>query len=160
MYEVTQHRWQSQINLGVTKPLKISLISLITALSFSGLFVTGDYFGLFGLKKYLVLAFAEASFKTIDQETGAPIIDVKIRCFQKGHDNACTQKESHITGIVIARIPVQKLVWESLLFKNKEKLIPTNDPELHIMSIPKLPGNAGFRVQVGSQDKAQLAVND
>lgn len=87
------------------------MISLITALSFSGLFVTGDYFGLFGLKKYLVLAFAEASFKTIDQETGAPVLDVKIRCFQKGHDNACTQKESHITGIVIARIPVQKLVW-------------------------------------------------
>ena len=119
----------------MTKPLKVSLISLITALSLSGLFVTGDYFGLYGLKKYLVLDFIESSFKPVDKETGAPVVDVKIRCFQKGNGNACTQKESRILGLVIARIPVQKLVWKSLLFNNKEELIPTNDPQLHIMFI-------------------------
>jgi len=119
----------------VTKTLKISLISLITAPSFSGLFVTGDYFGIFGLKKYLVLGFIESSFKPVDEATGAPVLDVKIRCFQKGNDNACTQKESRITGLVIARIPVQKLVWKSLLFNNKEELIPTNDPQIHIKFI-------------------------
>jgi hypothetical protein len=104
-------------------------------LSLSGLFVTGDYFALYGLKKYLVLDFIESSFKPVDKETGAPVVDVKIRCFQKGNNNACTQKESHTTGIVIARIPVQKLVWESFLFKNKEELVATNDPQLHIMFI-------------------------
>ncbi len=105
---------QSQINLDVTKPQEISLISLITVLSLSGLFVTGDYFGLYGLKKYLVIDFIESSFKPVDEETGAPVVDVKIRCFQKDNGNACTQKESRIKGLVIARIPVQKLVWESL----------------------------------------------
>ncbi len=30
---------------------------------------------------------------------------------------------------------MQKLVWKSLLFNNKEELIPTNDPQLHIMFI-------------------------
>lgn len=119
----------------MTKPLKVSLISLITALSLSGLFVTGDYFGLYGLKKYLVLDFIESSSKPVDKETGAPIVDVKIRCFQKGNGNACTQKESRILGLVITRIPVQKLVWKSLLFNNKEELIPMNDPQLHIMFI-------------------------
>ena len=107
---------------------------MIAILSLSGIFVTGDYFGLFGLKKYLVLDFAESSFKLVDKETGAPVIDVKIRCFQKGNSNACTQKESHSTGVII-RIPVQKLVWESLLFKNKEELVPTNDPQIHIIFI-------------------------
>ena len=107
---------------------------MIAILSLSGIFVTGDYFGLFGLKKYLVLDFAESSFKPVDKETGAPVIDVKIRCFQKGNSNACTQKESHSTSVII-RIPVQKLVWESLLFKNKEELVPTNDPQIHIIFI-------------------------
>jgi len=104
-------------------------------LGVAGLFVTGDYFGVFGLKKYLVLDFAESSFRLVDKETGAPVIDVKIRCFQKGNNNACTQKESRTTGIIIVRVPVQKLVWESLLFKNKEELVATNDPQLHIMFI-------------------------
>lgn len=101
----------------------------------SGLFVVGDYFGLFGLKKYLVLDFIETSFKPVEQETGAPILDVRIKCFQKGNDNACTQKDSRETGIIIARIPVQKLVWDSLLFKNKEELVASRDPQLHIMFI-------------------------
>ncbi len=101
----------------------------------AGLFVTADYYGVFGLKKYLVLDFAESSFRPVDKETGAPVIDVKIRCFQKGNSNACTQKESRSSGIIIVRIPVQKLVWESLLFKNKEELVATSDPQLHIMFI-------------------------
>jgi hypothetical protein len=119
----------------MTKPLKISLISLCIVLVISVLFVTGDYFGLFGLKKYLVLDFAESSFKPIEKGSGAPILDVKIKCFQKGNENACTQKASRTTGIVIARIPVQKLVWESILFKNKEELVATSDPKIHIMFI-------------------------
>ena len=107
----------------------------LVVLGVAGLFMTVDYFGVFGLKKYLVLDFAESSFRPIDKETGAPVIDVKIRCFQKGNSNACTQKESHATGIIIVRVPVQKLVWETLLFKNKEELVATNDPQLHIMFI-------------------------
>lgn len=119
----------------MTKPIKNGLIVAGILFGLSVLFVAGDYFGLFGLKKYLVLDFAEISFKPIEKETGTPIIDVRIKCFQKGNDNACTQKDSRTTGIIIARIPVQKLVWASLLFKNKEELVPTNDPLLHIMFI-------------------------
>ncbi len=119
----------------MTKPLKNSLLALSIVLCLAGLFVAGDYFGLFGLKKYLVLDFAESSFKPVDKETGAPVLEVKIKCFQKGNENACTQKDSRTTGIIIARIPVQKLVWESLLFKNKEELVSTNDPQLHMMFI-------------------------
>jgi len=111
------------------------MMAFSVVLGLTGLFVTGDYFGLFGLKKYLVLDFVESSFKPVDKETGAPILDVKIRCFQQGNNNACTQKESRSTGIVLVRIPVQKLVWESLLFKNKEELVANNDPRLHIMFI-------------------------
>ena len=111
------------------------LLALLVVLSLAGIFVAGDYFGLFGLKKYLVLDFIETSFKPVDKDTGAPILDVKLRCFQKGNGNACTQKESRSTGIVMARIPIQKLVWKSLLFKNKEEIIPPDDPKLHIMFI-------------------------
>lgn len=119
----------------MTKTVRNILIASLIVLGVAGLFVTGDYFGVFGLKKYLVLDFAESSFRPVDKETGAPVIDVKIRCFQKGTNNACTQKESRTTGIIIVRVPVQKLVWESLLFKNKEELVATNDPQLHIMFI-------------------------
>jgi hypothetical protein len=119
----------------VTKTVRNILIASLVVLGLAGLFVTGDYFGVFGLKKYLVLGFAESSFRPVDKETGAPVIDVKIRCFQKGNSNACTQKESRSTGVIIVRVPVQKLVWESLLFKNKEELVATNDLQLHIMFI-------------------------
>jgi hypothetical protein len=119
----------------VTKTVRNILIASLVVLALVGLFVAGDYFGVFGLKKYLVLDFAESSFRPVDKETGAPVIDVKIRCFQKGNSNACTQKESRSTGVIIVRVPVQKLVWESLLFKNKEELVATNDPQLHIMFI-------------------------
>ncbi len=119
----------------MTKPLRITLIGLCIISVFLGLFVVGDYFGLFGLKKYLVLDFIESSFKPVTKRSGAPIPDVKIKCFQKGNENACTQKASRTTGIIIARIPVQKLIWESLLFRSKEELVATNDPEIHIMFI-------------------------
>lgn len=119
----------------MTKTVRNILIASLVVLCLAGLSVTADYFGLFGLKKYLVLDFAESSFKPVDDETGAPVIDVKIRCFQKGNSNACTQKESRSTGVIIVRVPVQKLVWETLLFKNKEELVATNDPQLHIMFI-------------------------
>ena len=119
----------------MTKTVRNILIASLVLPGLTGLFVTADYFGLFGLKKYLVLDFAESSFKPVDDETGAPVIDVKIRCFQKGNSNACTQKESRSTGVIIVRVPVQKLVWETLLFKNKEELVATNDPQLHIMFI-------------------------
>jgi hypothetical protein len=114
---------------------KTTVAALSITLALVGIFVMGDYFGLFGLKKYLVFDFIEASFKPVNEETGAPIIDVKIRCFQKGNNNACTQKESRSTGIVIVRIPIQKLVWESILFKNKEEIVPPDDPQLQIMFI-------------------------
>ena len=119
----------------MSKAIKNSLLALSIVLGLAGLFVAGDYFGLVGLKKYLVLDFAESSFKPVDKETGAPVLEVRIKCFQKGNENACTQKDSRTTGIIIARIPVQKLVWESLLFKNKEELVATNDPQLHMMFI-------------------------
>ena len=107
------------------------LVALLVVLSLAGIFVAGDYFGLFGLKKYLVLDFIETSFKPVDKDTGAPILDVKLRCFQKGNGNACTQKESRLTGIVMARIPIQKLVWKSLLFKNKE------EQPFHLLHVPQ-----------------------
>ena len=119
----------------MSKSIKHSLVALSIVLGIAGLFVAGDYFGLYGLKKYLVLDFAESSFRPVDNETGAPVLEVRIKCFQKGNVNACTQKDSRTTGIIIARIPVQKLVWESLLFKNKEELVATNDPLLHMMFI-------------------------
>ncbi len=119
----------------MSKLIKHSLVALSIVLGLAGLFVAGDYFGLYGLKKYLVLDFAESSFRPVDKETGAPVLEVRIKCFQKGNVNACTQKDSRTTGIIIARIPVQKLVWESLLFKNKEELVATNDPLLHMMFI-------------------------
>jgi len=119
----------------VTSLVKTTVAASSVTLALVGIFVMGDYFGLFGLKKYLVLDFIEVSFKLANKETGAPIIDVKTRCFQKGNNNACTQKESRSTGIVIVRIPIQKLIWESLLFKNKEELVATSDPRLHIMFI-------------------------
>ncbi len=119
----------------MTKPVKIITTILILLPVLAGCFVAGDYYGLFGLKKYLVLDFIDTSFKPVDLETGAPVLDVRIKCFQKGNVNACTQKDSRETGIIAARIPVQKLVWESLLFKNKEELVASRDPQLHIMFI-------------------------
>lgn len=110
-------------------------MSVVSVIILLGLFVVGDYFGLFGLKKYLVLDFAEASFRPVEHDTGAPVLEVRIKCFQKGNENACTQKESRSRRIVSARIPMQKLIWESLLFKNKEELIPSREPQLHIMFI-------------------------
>lgn len=119
----------------MTRQTKHTFIVISAIFSLVALFVAGDYFGMFGLKKYLVLDFAEISFKPIEKETGAPVIDVKIKCFQKGNDNACAQKESRTTGTIIARIPVQKFVWKSLMFKNKEKLVTIDDPLLNIMFI-------------------------
>ncbi len=114
-------------------------------------FVSADYFGAFGLKKYLVLDFAEASFKPVDKETGAPVPDVVITCYQRGNLNACTQprKNSREMGLVTVRIPMQKLVWESILFKAKEETLTPDNPELRMMFIHPNYTNAleSFTVQ-------------
>lgn len=121
--------------LGVTKLANRILLTLLIVCSLVVVFIVCDYFALFGLKKYLVLDFIELSFVTRDQDTGAPVVGVRVRCFQKGNDNACTKKKSKSTATLLIRVPVQNIVWHSLLFKNKVERLEPQNSKLHIMFI-------------------------
>ena len=105
----------------------ISLILLI--------FVSGDYFALFGTHVVNRYEFIEMNFKPVDEESGSPVINVHVRCFQKNNNNACTERESHKTGILLINIPIIKQVTKSILFQQDIKMQSTMDPKLHIMFI-------------------------
>jgi hypothetical protein len=98
-------------------------------------FVTCDYFTLFGTKLVEKLDFIEMNFKTFDEVSGASVLDVKVRCFQRNNNNACAQRDSGRAGIVSINIPVQKIVTQSILFDQDVKVRETSDPKLHIMFI-------------------------
>ncbi len=117
-----------------TKKTIIIIISLITVVA---LFVIADFNALFGTNKQTKLDFIETRFRTLDAETGALIIDVGVRCFQKNNDNACTRRDSHRAGIVSVHMPVRRVIERSILFKQSEEFIKTADPKLHMMFIHK-----------------------
>lgn len=100
-------------------------------------FVIGDYFSLFGIKEVEKYDLEELNFLTIDEETGAPVNDVKARCFQKKNNNACTQREASGINTVSINIPVQKIQTRTLLFEKDVRIKQTADPKVHIMFIHK-----------------------
>ena len=112
------------------------LLIILSILIFSTVgFIIGDYLTLFGVKETEVLGFIDISFKPIEEDTGAMVPEVKVRCFQKNNGNACTQRDSNKIGIVSIRIPVFKRVIRSRLFIKEEAMKASLDPKLHIMFI-------------------------
>ncbi len=115
------------------KKIKIFTTTIVSVVIISGVFVTADYFALFGTKTTLKLDFVEARFRTLNKDTGALVFDVGVRCFQKNNMDACTRRESHQAGVVSAHIPVRRVIESTLLFKKSEKFIKAADPKLHVM---------------------------
>lgn len=113
---------------------QVIIVSSITSLILL-FFVIGDYFALFGTHVVDRYEFMEMNFKPVDGETGSPVLDVHVRCFQKNNHNACTERESHMTGILLVNIPIIKHVTKSILFQQGVKFQDTLDPKLHIMFI-------------------------
>lgn len=90
------------------KTIKL-VVSIVSSLMLAiGTFVVADYFALFGTTIEKKLEFSEIRIRTMDKDTGAIIMHVGVRCFQKNNMNACTRKESHKVGVVSVNIPVQR----------------------------------------------------
>lgn len=97
--------------------------------------VIADYFAVFGTRTKSRFDFYELTFKPVDEETGAPVIGVHIRCFQKNNENACTLKNSGKAGILSVNIPVTKVITHTWLFEKDVTIQKTRDPKVHIMFI-------------------------
>lgn len=115
------------------KKIKIFSTVIVSVLIIATVFVTADYFELFGAKIEKRLSFAEIRFRTLDKETSAIVSGVGVRCFQKQNMNACTRKESHQLGVVSVHIPVQRAVKRTRLFKKAEEIYKSIDPKINIM---------------------------
>lgn len=97
--------------------------------------VIADYFAVFGTRTKSRFDFYELTFKPVDEETGAPVVDVHVRCFQKSNENACTLKNSGKAGILSVNIPVTKIITRTWLFEKVVSIQQTRDPKVHIMFI-------------------------
>lgn len=97
--------------------------------------IAADYYELFGATVEKKLSFAEILFRTLDEDTGTPIMEVGVRCFQKNNMNACARKESQRVGIVSVNIPVQRAIKSTLFFKKAEEIYKSIDPKINIMLI-------------------------
>lgn len=115
--------------------VKRSGIGLAVILLLVVSFVAADYFGLFGVKNKTIAEFMEFRVKTLDAETGLPISNVKVRCFQYGTNNACGQRPSHERGVVRISLYLNKNVRDSLLFRHAESYAPIREKELRVMYI-------------------------
>ena len=115
------------------KKIKIFVTILASIIIVSGVFVTADYFAVFGTKTILKLDFVEARFRTINKDTGALVFEVGVRCFQRNNMDACTRRDSHQAGVVSAHIPVRRVIESTLLFEKSEDIIKSADPNLHVM---------------------------
>jgi hypothetical protein len=117
------------------KTLKITGYSIFSVAIASVLFVTLDYFEVFGTTIEKRLSFTEVRFRTINAETGGVILNAGVRCFQKTNNNSCTLKDSHQVSVVSVNVPIQKAVKKTLLFKKAEEIYKSIDPEINIMII-------------------------
>lgn len=110
------------------------IVLIITTLVFLA-FVVGDYFAVYGTSDSARIDYLELNFKTVDEETGAPVVEAHARCFQQNNRNACSEANSVKPGIVSIRVPLHKIVTRSYMFEQGVKLLDTADPRLHIMFI-------------------------
>ena len=108
-------------------------IIAIIVIVFCSAIVAGDYYSLFGVRQVNKYDFVELNFKTIDEESGRRLAEVKVHCFQKENKNACTQRDSGKRGIVSINIPVQKIITKSFLFNHDVKLSEDTESKIHIM---------------------------
>ena len=99
------------------------------------LLVAADYFGLLGVSRTEQLDLIEMKFVTVDEQTGAAVTGVHVKCFQANNDNACSERNSGTPGTVTIGIPVTKIVTKSFLFVQSTTLRETIDPKLHIMFV-------------------------
>ena len=97
--------------------------------------VVADYFGLLGVSRTEQLELVEMKFVTVDEQTGAAVTGVHVKCFQSNNDNACSERKNSTPGTVTINIPVTKIVTKSFLFVQKTGLRETIDPKLHIMFV-------------------------
>lgn len=124
-------------------------------LVFISAFVIGDYFALFGTNVENRYDFVEINFNPVDQETGAPVLDVHVRCFQTNNNNACTEKKSNQPGIISVNIPVTRVITRTLLFQQSEKIQRTLDPKIHIMLIHRDYANPVETVMIDELDELE-----
>jgi hypothetical protein len=117
------------------KPIRIAIVIASFLILISSLFVTADYFSLFGTKVDVKLNFIEVRIRTLNADTGGLIMNVGVRCLQKHNENACTRKDSHRVGVVSVNIPIRRVIKKTLLFQKSEEMIKTADPKIHIMLI-------------------------
>ncbi|HIF51271.1 MAG TPA: hypothetical protein EYQ42_07080 [Thiotrichaceae bacterium] len=115
------------------KAVRIAIYVVSFFIFISASFVTADYFALFGTKLDVRLDFVELRFRTVNADTGSPVMEVGVRCFQKHNTNACTRRDSHRVGIVSVHIPVRQVIKKTILFEMEEEIIKTTDPKLNIM---------------------------
>jgi len=115
--------------------VKTGLFAAMGLLSVSGIAVFADYFGLFGIHNDTAVDFSEVRFRTIDADNGRLILNVRAKCTQKGNDNACTNRDSHMAGIIAIQIPLHYQLESTRLFEKSRSLIKAKDPYLHVFFI-------------------------
>lgn len=114
--------------------LKKSLITSVIIIFLAIAFVLADYFAVFGTKFETSFDMVEAIFKPIDKKTGQVVLDeIRVRCTQKGVEEACTQKPSKYLGQLRVNVPVVRLKEKTLFFTKDEGAIKSTDPDLNVM---------------------------
>lgn len=115
--------------------MKKTAIIIITVIIAAGLAVVADYLGLFGTTTTTKLDFAEARFKIVEAGTGAPIFRTRVKCVQKGNDNACTLKDTRSDDMLRLLFPKHIKVTSSHLFTLDEQLVNPAYPDVYIFFI-------------------------
>lgn len=113
------------------KLLKYAIYLVIVIL----LFVLADYFALFGTKSKKVLDFSIIHFKTVDEQTGAPIFSAHIKCYRHRNQDICQERQGKKKDIVSAYFPLHKVQENTFLFTKDEKIPTAAEPMFKIMFI-------------------------
>jgi len=113
------------------KPLIVISVVILLPVVFLG----ADYLELFGTSTSTRLDFAVARFKTVDMDTGAPVFGSRVKCQQKGNDNACTLKDTKSGDVLSLLVPKQTVISKSLLFTKNEELLIPQQPNIYIFFI-------------------------
>ena len=116
-------------------------------------FLISDYLALFGTRVENKYDFVEIFLDPVDRETGAPIMDVHVRCFQTNNNNACTEKKHNQPGIIAVNIPVTRVINRTLFFRKNESIQKTLDPKIHIMLIHQNYANPVETVMIDELDE-------
>ncbi|HAZ61441.1 MAG TPA: hypothetical protein DCY89_07715 [Gammaproteobacteria bacterium] len=95
----------------------------------------GDARGWFGSRPATVDDVLQVTFRPVDAATGRRLADVRVNCFMRGREQACSQVRDGRSMLLTIAVAVRRSEQRGLFTRHASRIIGADDRPIHLMFI-------------------------